>query len=235
MIIAMKGLNVANYVDPVIGDIHDESWVERIVVVDGWSSDDTVEKLKRFDKVEIFSHRWEKWYHDQETSQSNIVLSYVPHGQILFILDFDERCSPELKAFLAKVDAEGMPGDVDIVSVSRRSYELMRYPDSPYAMKEEDGFWVISHEIGQYPDYQVRLIRRKLGMHWVNSPHHVMFGLGTLFSHGQVIADVIHYHGKEDVRERESIERQWVQCQRTRDSLGLPADVFETEIKPEYA
>jgi hypothetical protein len=112
----------------------------------------------------------------------------------------------------------------------------MRFPDSPFAMPGDGGFWMVSHQIGQYPDYQLRVIKRQLGMQWVNSPHHVMFGLNEgLFSNFNIQADLIHYHGKEDSRQRESIERQWVRHQATRNRLGLEADVFECDVKPELA
>ena len=106
MLIGMKGLNEQNYVNPVIGDIHDEPWVDRIIVIDGDSSDDTVHELRQFDKVEVYSHKWEKWFHAQETTQSNILLQYIPIGSIFFILDFDEKCSDELKELLAWIDEE---------------------------------------------------------------------------------------------------------------------------------
>ena len=234
MYIGMKSLNESRYIDDVIGDIHDEPWVDKIVVIDGWSNDLTVFKLKEYSKVMVYQHKWEPWFHSQETTQSNILLEYIPMGEIFFILDFDEGCSPELKSLLAEIDKDGMPEDVDLVSVSRKSYELVRHEDSPFAIKGDGGFWLISHQIGGYPDFQLRIIRRKLGMHWVNSPHHVMFGIHEgLFALKNVKADLIHYHGKEDARDREAIEIQWARCQARRKELGLPADVFETEIKPE--
>lgn len=236
MIIGMKSLNESRYVQPVIGDIHDEPWVDRIIVIDGWSSDDTVHELKQFDKVEVYSHKWEKWFHAQETTQSNILLQYIPLGSIFFILDFDEKCTDELKNLLADIDKNGMPDDVDCVHVSRKSYELMRFDDSPFAIPDENGFWITSHTIGQYPDFQLRIIRRKLGMHWINSPHHVMYGLQeNLFTNKNVQADLIHYHGKEDARDRDNIEQQWLKNLARRKELGLEADIFECDVKPEMA
>lgn len=236
MIIGMKGLNEAPAVSHVIGDIHDEPWVDRIIVIDGGSTDDTVFELKEFEKVEVYRHKWEKWFHAQEVIQSNILLQYIPVEEIFFILDFDEQCSPELKQLLADIDKDGMPDDADCCHVSRKSYELMRFPDSPFAVPGSDGFWMVSHQIGQYPDFQLRIIRRQLGMQWINSPHHRMFGFQEgLFTNANVQADLIHYHGKEDARCRDGIERQWVRNQATRKRLGLEADVFEGDVKPELA
>jgi len=236
MIIGMKGLNEQNYVQPVVGDIHDEPWVDRIIVIDGGSSDDTVHELRQFDKVEVYIHKWEKWFHAQEVIQSNILLQYIPMGSIFFILDFDEKCSDGLKGMLAKIDREGMPKDADTVHFSRKSYELMRFDDSPFAIPDGNGSWLTSHTIGQYPDYQLRVIRRKLGMHWVNSPHHVLYGMQEgLFTTVNIQADIIHYHGKEDARDRDNIERQWLRNQARRTKLGLEADMFECDVRPEMA
>jgi len=115
MIIGMKGMNEEKMVKPVIGDIHDEPWVDRIIVIDGGSSDDTVVELKQFPKVEVYCHKWEKWFHAQEVIQSNILLQYIPIGEIFFILDFDEQCSPELKTLLTDIDKNGMPDVSEIL------------------------------------------------------------------------------------------------------------------------
>lgn len=236
MIVLMKGLNEFDYVDKIIGDIHDEDWVSRIIVIDGDSTDGTINELKRFKKCEIYIHKWEDWYHDQEIIQSNIALSYVPHGDICFILDFDEKCSPELKNFLAEVDKKGMPGNTDTLHVSRKSYELMREDDSTIAIESGDGWWIKSRQIGQYPDYQLRIIRRKLGMHWINSPHHMLFGLREgLWTTSNIDSDLIHYHGKIDSRDRDKIEINWLKMQARRRFLGLTADVFESKVPPEMA
>ena len=147
-----------------------------------------------------------------------------------------KKCSPELKELLSNIDKNGMPDDVDCVHVSRRSFELIRFEDSPFAIPDGTGFWIPSHQIGQYPDFQLRIIRRKLGMHWTNSPHHIMFGMREgLFTNKNIQADLIHYHGKEDARDRIGIERQWLRNQARRKELGLEADVFECDPKPDLA
>lgn len=231
MIISMKGLNEERAASRIVGDFHDEEWVSRVIVIDGGSNDYTVHDLKKFSKVEIYEHPWIDWYHDMEVSQSNIGLSYIPHGQIAMIMDFDERMSPELKAFLAKVDKEGMPNDVDMVNISRRTWELMRHEDSSFCIYGDDDWPIVSHHIGQYPDFQCRLIRKKMEMRWVNSPHHVLIGWETS---EDVTADIIHFE-KEDYRDREKIERKWARAQARRKELGLSHDIFECTVKPEMA
>lgn len=238
MIIGMKCTNEIKNIDLIIGDFHDEDWVEQIIVIDGGSNDGSIEAFKKYNKCRVHIHPWISEYHDQEIMQSNILMSYIPYDKVYFILDFDEKMSQELKDLLRQITEQGMPVNennqsVDTMQVSRQSFELMRYENSPYAIKGEDGWWIKSHMIGQYPDFQLRIIKRKVGMHWVNSPHHILFGLGTLYSTAFVKTDIIHYHGKEDCRQREHIEKQWASNQLQRKKLGLVADLFDTRLSPE--
>ena len=228
MWIGMKSLNEEKMVERVIGDIHDEEWVAQIVVIDGWSTDYTVQELRQWDKCKVYQHKWENWYHDQEVVQSNILMSYIPHGQIYFILDFDEQCSQQLKDKLAQLDREGMP-DADIGNVSRKTIEILRYENSPHAILGDNGWGIESHQIGQYPDWQCRIIQRKPGMHWINSPHHQLIGWEKNMN---INADIIHYE-KDDLRDRARIERQWARNQARRKELGLTADNFEGRVRPD--
>jgi len=227
----MKCLNEEFAVDRCITNFYNEEFVDRIIVVDGGSTDYTREELLKHPKVEVFTHPWIDWYHDMEICQSNIALSYVPHGELCFILDFDERMSEELKAFLRIVNKQGMPMEVDVVHISRKTFELVRHESSPFAIIDDDGWPVKSHEIGQYPDFQCRLIRRTPLMHWVNSPHHMLYGVKA--EHREQV-DIIHYE-KDDYRRRQRIERKWARVQSRRRELGLSADAFETTPKLEYA
>lgn len=229
MIILMKCLNEEKIVKRCVGDFHDENWVSRIIVIDGGSTDYTVQELRQFPKVETFVHPWLDWYHDMEITQSNIALSYVPHGQICMIMDFDERMSDSLKDFLRPIDSIGMPDGADIVHFSRLTVDVLRHEDSPHAILGDNGWPLEAHQIGQYPDFQCRLIRRSPAMRWINSPHHQLIGWE---SNVNVQADIVHYE-KDDYRDRLRIEKKWAQAQARRKQLGLTADVFEARLKPE--
>lgn len=226
MIIGMKCLDEAKVVQRCIGDFHDEPFVDRIIVLDGHSTDYTVQELKRFPKVEVFQFPWIDEYHAMETTASNILLSYIPQGDLMMIMDFDERMSKGLKAFLNDLDPSTVP-EQSTMHFSRRTFELMRYDNSPFAMLEADGWPIISHQIGQYPDYQCRLIRKHYAMHWVNSPHHQLIGV---LSNKNVDADIVHYE-KDDMRDRVMIEMKWARCQARRIELGIPPDIFESDVK----
>ena len=132
MILLMKGLNEEKMVERVMKNVLGD--FERIIVVDGGSTDFTIQALRDWDKPEVFIHPWHHWYHDMEVIQSNIALSYVPHGQMCFILDFDERLTDELKEELQQVQKMFEVGTFgnQIGHVPRSTYEPMRFPESPY-------------------------------------------------------------------------------------------------------
>lgn len=230
MQILLKGLNEERSVKRCISDFIDEPFAERILVVDGGSTDYTVQELKRFPKVEVFVHPWIDSYHGMECSQSNIGLSYIPENSLVVILDFDERFSGELKEYLNTLDESTIPTGC-AGHFSRKTYEVLRYENSPHAILDDDGWPILANAIGQYPDYQNRLLRKTYKMHWINSPHHVMIGHDSVLN---IQKDIIHYQ-KDDLRDRERIEKRWARAQARRTELGLSADVFETQIKPEIA
>jgi hypothetical protein len=45
---------------------------------------------------------------------------------------------------------------------------------------------------------------------------------------------ILHYQ-KDDLRDREAIERRWLRPQAERKRLDLPADMHETSVIPAYA
>jgi len=79
------------------------SWVDELIVVDSFSTDRTVEIAREYtDKV----YRHEYKY---STAQKNWIIPQASHEWI-FLLDADERCTPELRAEIeALLDAEEDP------------------------------------------------------------------------------------------------------------------------------
>jgi glycosyltransferase involved in cell wall biosynthesis len=75
---------------PNIGETLDRlSWAPRIVVVDSFSSDDTVEIAEQFSNVEVIQREF-----DDHTTQWNFGLQQITSDWVL-ALDADYRCSPE--------------------------------------------------------------------------------------------------------------------------------------------
>ena len=236
MIIAMKCLNEQKSVKRCIEDFHDDAWVTDIVVIDGGSSDYTVQELKQFPKVRVYVHPYFDWYHDAEIMQANIMMSYVPNGSIFFSLDFDERCSQPLKEFLYTCDMlNKLPEGADLVHIPRRTMECFRHKDSPFAILDDEGWPLEKNQIGQYPDYQPRLFRKSHKLHWVQSPHRVPLGYEKIHNVDPNIGIVINHHAKDDSRDRDWIERRWLRPLATRRALGLPSDLYDFQIKADYA
>jgi len=75
-----------------IGDcIASLQWCDEIIVVDSYSSDRTPEIARSYDKVRFF----QRTYYGAG-SQKNWALQHVSHDWV-FLLDSDERCTPELR------------------------------------------------------------------------------------------------------------------------------------------
>ena len=234
MRVVMKSMNEQKNVKRCISHFHDDVWVDDIIVIDGGSTDYTIQELRQFSKVQVFVHPYLEHYHDAEIMQANIMMSYVPNGSLFFSLDFDERCNPALKQFLSECSASNsLPGDADLVHIARRTVEVIRYENSPHAILGDDGWPIESYQIGQFPDYQPRLFRRSHKMHWVQSPHRVPMGYEKIHNHNTDC--YIEHFNKDDLRDRDWIERRWLHPLATRRALGLPSDLYEFNIKPEYA
>ena len=234
MRVVMKCLNEQKSVKRCIGDFHDEPWVDDIIVIDCGSTDFTVQELKQFEKVRVFVHPYLDWYHDAEIMHANIMLSYIANGSIFFSLDFDEKCNQPLKDFLTKVNEDQeLPGDVDMVHIPRRTVQVMRHLDSTFAILGADGWPIESHQIGQFPDYQPRLFRKSMQMHWVQSPHRTILGCNTNYQLNHEC--YIEHYEKDDSRDRDWIEKRWLKPIAQRKALGLPCDINDCSPKPEYA
>ena len=139
--------------------------------------------------------------------------------------------SNSLKEFLNESN-EWLYNDYNVANIARRTIEVLRHEDSPFAIIGEDGWPIESHQIGQWPDYQCRMIKKHCSFHWINSPHHLLTGpvKAANVDDGKYI---IHYE-KDDYRDRVRIEKKWLRAQARRKQLGLEADVFECRNKPEF-
>ncbi len=81
-------LNEEKNIEEVINNL---SFVDEIIVVDSYSSDQTVALIKKYNHVKLVQNTFENY-----TSQRNIALDLANNSWILFI-DADERITPALK------------------------------------------------------------------------------------------------------------------------------------------
>ena len=76
-------------------------WCDEIIVVDSFSTDGTPEIAQRYDKVKFF----QRTYYGAG-AQKNWAMQYV-EGDWIFLLDSDERCTPELREEVQRILADG--------------------------------------------------------------------------------------------------------------------------------
>lgn len=123
-------------------------WMDEIIVVDAYSTDRTVEIAKEF-TPKVFQRSW-KGFGDQKNYATDQATC-----QWVFILDADERITPELRQKMENILASA--GDLRAVAfyVPRRNFYY--------------GKWI--RNAGCYPDYQLRLFRKGVGRLDDAEPH----------------------------------------------------------------
>jgi glycosyltransferase involved in cell wall biosynthesis len=122
------------------------AWADEIIVVDSFSTDNTVEICRSYtDKV--FFRKWSGFL-----DQKNYAVDLSTNTWILNI-DADERVSPALRDEI--VEALGSNDDVNGYYIPRHTYYLGRW---------------INHG-GWYPNYQLRLFRKDKGK-WAGEQLH---------------------------------------------------------------
>jgi len=128
--------NIKDCIESVFG------WVEKIFVVDSYSSDKTVDIAKKF-KVELVCHEF-----DNYSEQRNWALENLPiKTDWVFYLDADHRVAPELKKELIGKFSTGADENFNGFIMSRKTIFM--------------GKW-IKHG-GHYPTYHAPLFRKNKG------------------------------------------------------------------------
>jgi glycosyltransferase involved in cell wall biosynthesis len=152
------------------------TWADEIIVVDAESTDKTVALAREFtDRVWV--RPWPGF-----AAQKNFALEQAT-GDWVLSLDADERVTPELRARVARVLAADGPADG--YSVPRRNMFW--------------GAWV--RHGGLYPDYQLRLFRRRAGRFLADAVHESVRVEGKVETLGEAL---LHhsYRSLEDFVQR---------------------------------
>jgi len=76
-------------------------WCDEIILVDSYSTDGTLEVAQQYDKVRLFQRNY-----FGAGAQKNWAMQHVQHDWI-FLLDSDERCTPELRDEVVNLLATG--------------------------------------------------------------------------------------------------------------------------------
>jgi glycosyltransferase involved in cell wall biosynthesis len=125
--------NEIEKIEDAIASVH---WADEIVVIDGGSTDGTVERSREMGAVVVYEP-----FRGFGASR-NAALLHV-HGDWVLSIDSDERCTPEARAEIEQIVSD--PTSADVWFVPRRNWFFGRW---------------IRHS-GWYPDYrQPQLFRR---------------------------------------------------------------------------
>lgn len=148
------------------------AWADEIVVVDAESSDKTVLVAREFtDKVYV--RPWPGF-----AAQKNFAIEHATGAWILS-LDADERVTPELRDRILRILKDDGPADG--YSIPRRNIFW--------------GRWV--RHGGLYPDYQLRLFRRRAGRFVENAVHESVTVSGSV----ETLAEPLLHHSYRDLED----------------------------------
>ena len=139
-------------------------WADRVVVVDTFSTDDTV-VLAKAAGAEVYQHRFEHY-----AQIRNVALETVESPWIFFV-DADERATPEIEMEIRQVTSE-------------------RAENGWWIPRQNYIFGRLTRGAGWSPDYQMRLLRRGQA-HYERPVHEIVVLEGK---EGHLQNPLIHYN-----------------------------------------
>lgn len=155
-----------NEEDNISNCIKSVNWAEEIVVIDGGSTDKTIEICKELG-ARVIEHSW-----PGHIQQKNYAIDRCS-GDWILSLDADERASEEMAEFIKQLFKSGEP-EQDGYYFPRKVFYL--------------GKW-INHS-GWYPDYKLRLFRKDRAR-WTGYNPHDRIELEGKSKKAKV--DILHY------------------------------------------
>lgn len=161
-----------NEAQNIVGCLESVSWAKELIVVDDFSSDETIMLARKFTD-RIFQRKM-----DVEGIHRNYAYSLATNEWVLS-LDADERVSPQLKEEIAKVLNKRMPYNVFCIPI--RNYI--------------GDYWI--RWGGWYPAYKDRLFRKGHFRYEEVGVHPRVFYDGIC---GRLNGDIIH-HSYKDIAE----------------------------------
>lgn len=175
--------NLPRFIDNVVK----HPAIGRVIAVDGGSNDKTVAMLEKAGAF-VYTHYYDKDYHDMQALQRNISFSFVRDGEKCVVMDVDECFSDELSEYLPVFAESG----IEYGLLSRRTFNYYADIGDP------------TKQIKDYPDWQPRLYTWNRKFKWWNSPHHILLNMPTPV---KIRKDIIHF--EKEGKDRDLLERQW--------------------------
>ena len=166
--VSMITLNEARHIERALSSC---TFADEIVVVDGGSTDGTIEILKSFEKVKIIEHPWNGHFGEQR----QISLEHCS-GDWIVRLDADEVFSEEFEKGIRAL-LESTPPEV--VGYRVRKCNLVG----------NEHFYARNHD--RFEDTP-RIFRRLPGVRWVKHVHEIPVGLDGKIENWDVY--IIHYN-----------------------------------------
>lgn len=134
--VAIITYNEERIIEKTLSAIH--NWVDEIVVVDSFSTDNTINILEMF-SIKFYQEKWQGY-----AKQKNLAISRCS-GDWILVLDADEIVNPALKNEITNVIKK--PGNKSGFHIKRKFFIGKKW---------------IRHG-GYYPDYQLRLFKNNIG------------------------------------------------------------------------
>jgi ADP-heptose:LPS heptosyltransferase len=183
IIVLNEEKNLPRFIELVMSN----TMIGKVIAIDGGSTDNTVKLLKDAGAF-VYTHTYDKSYHDMQALQRNISCSFVEDGTPILIMDIDECFSKELSDYLP-VLAES---SIAYGMISRRTYKY-------YADIEDN-----TKRIKDYPDYQPRFYIWDKKYKFVKSPHHITLNTPQPT---YIQKDIIHFECEG--KDRGALEKDW--------------------------
>ncbi len=152
-------------------------YVDRVVVVDGGSTDDTILTLRNYEGVELYLHPWEDVFSKQRTNYLNRAGENGGTDWVL-VSDPDELFSVEA--------LEHMRQEISLAG----PYNMLAYESNSITMR---GDKVVNHSHDKY--WKPLLFKWNPGIHYTGNPHETL-----IIDGGNRVKNVAghYYHIKQD-------------------------------------
>lgn len=153
------------------------SWVDEIVVVDGFSTDSTPKIVNSYEKVSFHERKFMG-----HVEQKNYALSLSSNDWVMCI-DSDEEVSNELKEQILD-----FLGNIKSLNSNGKNYVACRFPRHSFHL----GKW-IDHG-GWYPDRKIRFLNKNFGKWAGVNPHDIIEVQGDIL---ELNGELVHYSFKD--------------------------------------